>query len=141
MIAVFVLGSIGRRVATRAQRWLLVAIWLAEGALLLWLPFLLPDQSSSSDARVHVFKIIVAALLGGLLSCVWLGWYLAVSLEFNGHYSEAGGAARIEEYKEFIRIRLAKDSLKAYVIGIDKPRPNGKTLKPKLIDVFELTPS
>lgn len=72
------------------------------------------------------------------MSCIWLGWYLAVSLEFNGHYSEAGGAARIEEYKEFMRIRLTKDGLTVYVIGVDKPLTEGKHLKPKIIDVFEL---
>jgi hypothetical protein len=75
------------------------------------------------------------------MSCVWLGWYIAVSLEFNGHYSEAGGAAMIEEYKEFVRIRLTKDSLKAYVIGIDQPLSKGSDLKVKIIDVFELRPS
>lgn len=72
------------------------------------------DAEPSNDAGVHLLKLAVAALLVGLVSCVWLGWYMTVSLEFNGHYSEAGGAARIEEYKEFIRIRLSKDSLTVY---------------------------
>jgi hypothetical protein len=117
---------------------MLLAVWLAQGALLLWLPFALRDSEPSSDARVHVLRLLVAALLGGLMSCIWLGWYLAVSLEFNGHYSEAGGAARIEEYKEFMRIRLTKDGLTAYVIGVDKPLTEGKHLKPKIIDLFEL---
>ena len=120
---------------------MLLAAWLAHGALLLWLPFALPDAEPSSDARVHVLKLVAVAALGLLMSCVWLGWYIAVSLEFNGHYSEAGGAAMIEEYKEFVRIRLTKDSLKAYVIGIDQPLSKGSDLKVKIIDVFELRPS
>lgn len=141
VLAVLVFAVVGNQLARRGLRWLLLMVWLAHGALLLWLPFALRDTDPSSDARVHVLKFVVAALLGGLMSCVWLGWYLAVSLEFNGHYSEAGGAARIEEYKEFIRIRLTEDSLKAYVIGIDKPLSNGPGLKVKIIDVFELRPS
>lgn len=131
-------GVVGNQIARRGLRWLLLAAWLAHGALLLWLPFALRDSEPSSDARVHVLRLVVAALLGGLMSCLWLGWYLAVSLEFNGHYSEAGGAARIEEYKEFMRIRLTKDGLTAYVIGVDKPLTEGKHLKPKIVDVFEL---
>jgi len=138
VFAVIVFAAVGNQTARRGLRWLLLAVWLGHGALLLWLPFALPDPEPSD---LHVLKILVAALLGALMSCVWLGWYLAVSLEFNGHYSEAGGAARIEEYKEFIRIRLAQDSLKAYVIGIDKPLSNGAALKMKIIDVFELRSS
>ena len=141
VLAVLVFAVLGNQLARRGLRWLLLAAWLAHGALLLWLPFALPDAEPSSDARVHVLKLVAVAALGLLMSCVWLGWYIAVSLEFNGHYSEAGGAAMIEEYKEFVRIRLTKDSLKAYVIGIDQPLSKGSDLKVKIIDVFELRPS
>jgi hypothetical protein len=81
----------------------------------------------------------LAGLVGALMSCVWFGWYLAISLGFNGHNNEAGGAARIEDYKEFVRIRLTKNSLTAYVIGVDVPEIKGGQLKPKLIDVFTLS--
>jgi hypothetical protein len=134
-------GLIGKHIARRGRRWLLLGAWLVHGALLLWLPFVLREPSPSSDDRVHALRLVVAALLGGLMSCIWLGWYLAVSLEFNGHYSEAGGAARIEEYKEFMRIRLTKDSLRAYVIGVDRPLSKGADLKVEIVDVFELKPS
>lgn len=80
----------------------------------------------------------LAGMVGALMSCVWFGWYLAISLGFNGHNNEAGGAARIEEYKEFVRIRLTKDSLTAYVIAVDTPKIKGRELQPRLIDVFTL---
>ncbi len=57
----------------------------------------------------------------------------------QGHNNEAGGAARIEEYKEFVRIRLTDKGLTAYVIGIDKPEYDGANLKPRIVDTFELT--
>ena len=141
LVAAAAFELIGKQVARRGRRWLLLAMWLADGGLLLWLPFALPETNPSMSARVHLLKLLVAGLLGGLMSCIWLGWYLAVSLEFNGHYSEAGGAARIEEYKQFIRIRLTKDNLKVYVIGVDQPLTRGADLKARIIDVFELRPS
>jgi hypothetical protein len=140
VLAMLVFAVVGNQLARRGLRWLLLGAWFAHGALVLWLPFALRDAQPSSDADVQVLKLVVAALLGGLMSCVWLGWYMAVSLEFNGHYSDAGGAARIEEFKEFIRIRLTKDSVTAYVIGIDEPLSNGADLKMKIIDVFQLRP-
>jgi hypothetical protein len=84
---------------------------------------------------------IAAGVIGAFMSCVWFGWYLAVALVFNGHNNEVGGAARLEGYKQFMRIRLREDDLTAYVIGFDKAQPDGKDLIPnlRLIDQFTLT--
>lgn len=81
-------------------------------------------------------------------------------MNFNGHNNEVGGAARIENYKQFIRFRLTKNTLTGYVIAIDdvscigQPvlengspkvsnnkvvKKDGSYLKPKLIDVFKLS--
>jgi hypothetical protein len=84
------------------------------------------------------------------MSCLWFGWYLGVCSLFNGHNNEAGGAARIEKFKQFIRFKLTEDGLTGYVIAVDdvsmigEQRDNGewndgRDLKPKLIDVFHLT--
>jgi hypothetical protein len=88
---------------------------------------------------------LLAGLIGAVMSCVWLGWYFAVSLVFDGHANEAGSTARTEDYKHFIRFRLTEDSLTGFVIGIDFPRapqndsePDGSANKPRLIDVFTL---
>ncbi len=110
-------GAIGAVVA--------YVIWRLEPALAIWL---------------------LAGLVGAVMSCVWLGWYFAVSLVFDGHANEAGSTARTEDYKQFIRFRVTKDTLTGFVIGIDFPHApkdkndprNGSTLKPRLIDVFTL---
>ena len=75
------------------------------------------------------------------MSCVLFGWYLAVALAFNGHNNEAGGAARIEGFKEFIRFRLDRNGLTGYVIAIDEPGTAGGKgkLRPKLVDVFRIS--
>jgi len=78
----------------------------------------------------------LASVFGALLSCVWVSWYFAVSLGFNGHNNEAGGAARIERFKQFIRFRLRENDLTGYVIAIDDPQKEGRRLAPRVIDVF-----
>ena len=82
--------------------------------------------------------IALACVFGAFLSCVWVSWYFAVCLGFNGHNNEVGGAARIEHFKQFIRFRLTENDLTGYVIAIDEPKTEGRSLTPKVIDVFRL---
>jgi len=87
-------------------------------------------------------RLVAAFVLGTLFSCIWFGWYLAVSLAFNGHNNEAGGGARSENYRHMLRIALRQNSLTAYVIGIDRPYTDAefKTGKPtfRLVDKFTI---
>jgi hypothetical protein len=88
---------------------------------------------------LQIIPLSLAAVFGAVLSCMWLGWYFGVCLGFNGHNNEVGGASRIEEYKQFMRIRLTPNDLTAYVIAVDHPKKNGIDLEPKIIDVFRLS--
>jgi hypothetical protein len=83
--------------------------------------------------------LALACLFGLAFSCIWVGWYFAVCLRFNGHNNETGGAARIENFKQFIRFRVRENSITGYVIAVDDPMPDGKDLQAKLVDVFHLT--
>jgi hypothetical protein len=114
---------------------LLLALWLAWGIGLMAFAWLhrMPQE-------VDIWSFALALGLGTILSCTWLGWYLAVSLCFDGHNNEAGGGARIDHYKQLIRFRLNRDGLTGYVIAVDKPQADGRELRPKVIDVFELRP-
>jgi hypothetical protein len=93
--------------------------WIAVGLLPL-LAALVMNWGDPAEV-VTLGRIFGAALIGALLSCVWFGWYLAVSLAFNGHNNEAGGGARTEQFRHLVRIKLTRDSLTGYVIGIDEP--------------------
>ena len=147
-----------RWLGVKAVRWncrvCLVAIWLLYGLVMtvpaaLYLFWLADGPPQVRDVFVldvwrGFWVAIVAATVGAFVSCVWFGWYLAVAMIFNGHNNEAGGAARIEGYKQFMRIRLTKNDLTAYVIGFDKERPEGKDLVAgghnlRLVDQFTLT--
>jgi hypothetical protein len=87
---------------------------------------------------ITIVPSLIAGVIGLIMSCIWLGWYLAVSLSFNAHNNEAGGAGRIEEFKEFVRFRLTENEITGYVIAVNKPEEDGSRLEPKLIDVFSL---
>lgn len=92
-----------------------------------------------SDTLNNIGVCVVAGFVGVLSSCVWLGWYFATALAFDGHNNEAGGAARIERFKQFIRFRLTDEGLTGFVVAIDDPEEDGNKLRPRLVDVIHLT--
>lgn len=113
----------------------LLGLWLAWGIGLLGLAL-----GQSEPQPVGTGSFLLALGLGAILSCTWFGWYLAVSLCFDGHNNEAGGGARIEKFKQLIRFRLTGEGLTGYVIAIEEPRTDGSKLDPCVIDVFEVRP-
>jgi hypothetical protein len=130
----------------------LLVLWVTYGLIMLGLPLAFHERTVTAggystflpapdaSAWLVFFAGLAAALgLGFLLSMSWLSWYFAVSLGFQGHNNEVGGAARIEQFKHIVRLRVRRDDLTAYVIAFDEPQVDGATLKPRLIDVFTLT--
>jgi hypothetical protein len=132
----------------------LAILWFIYGAVMLALPWIVYRISGQPAVFYDwtsldvLFPAFIAGLFGAVICCLWTGWYFAVCFAFNGHNNEVGGAARIENYKEFIRFRLTPDTLTGYVIAIDdvsqintadKGRTrDGSDLQPKLIDIFQL---
>ena len=96
------------------------------------------DYRGLTIASILIIGLATAVALGFVLSMAWLSWYFAVSLGFNGHNNEVGGAARVEEFKEIVRIRLRENDLTAFVIAVNQLAVDGSNLKPKLVDVFQL---
>lgn len=85
--------------------------------------------------------LLVGAVVTITASIVHLGWYLAIAAAGGGHSNEVGGAARLIDYKEFIRFRLTPDRLTGYVIACDHPHDDPSALRPYIVDVFELGPA
>ena len=152
LISIFIFRYFGVKLVKQHSGWLAL-LWLVYGLWLLYVPFILPESTSwprVSDLLIRylafpdfpqfslLLTCIVAGLVGLVMTCVSFGWYLAVSLAFNGHNNEAGGAARIERFKGFVRLCVTKDALKVYVIGFEKPEIDGHKLKLKIIDMFQL---
>jgi len=146
-----------------AGRWLLkrnsgaglLIAWILYGTLMLFLPWIVAHAFGQSPVFFDwtgpsgLVPAILAGLAGAVICCLWTGWYFAVCFAFNGHNNEVGGAARIENFKQFIRFRLTRNGITGYVIAVDdvsqintvdaKGRTrDGSDLKPRLIDVFHL---
>lgn len=144
------------------RRLALAILWFVLGGLMLTLPWLTSQPSNISFVNIHshflgvgwfatwgLVPSLLAGFVGAVMSCLWFGWYLGVCSIFNGHNNEVGGAARIEEYKQFIRFRITDQGLTGYVIAVDDVSKigedndqggvyDGRALEPKLIDVFHL---
>lgn len=136
----------------------LTLFWIVFGSVMLGLPWITsrlfglqpPFTSEMWDGWYGLVPSLVAGVAGAVICCLWFGWYLGICFIFNGHNNEVGGAARIEEFKQFIRFRVTEQGLTGYVIAVDNvsmigdPVPgkpggkDGRSLMPKLIDVFHL---
>ena len=103
------------------------------------------------DSRFTIYctiwvSILVVGYIGFLMSRVWLSWYLAVTMLFDGHNNEAGGAARIEGFKHILRIKIervyeeqkVKDKLTVFVIGFDEAKSEMEDFNLILVDKFTL---
>ncbi|MGH8646624.1 MAG: hypothetical protein ACREX4_20065 [Gammaproteobacteria bacterium] len=97
------------------------------------------DELGDPAQLVTGWRILGAGAIGALLSCVWFGWYLAVALAFNGHNNEAGGGARTEQFRHLVRIKLTRNSLTGYVIGIYEPKDFNGSPRFKVVDVFTIS--
>lgn len=120
---------------SRVPRWLLLALWVALGCAVAGAVVLDPVP-----VRTTTQGFLISFVAGAYFTCVWFGWYLAVALAFDAHFNEAGGAARLDRYRHFIRFKLERDRLTGYVIGWDCPSVELERLDAKLVDVFTLTP-
>lgn len=157
LVLLWVLPVLPKYLLARNNRLLLSLLWLAYGWFMLSLPditrmfFPLPAVFTDWTGWWSAIPVLVAGVFGAVFCCLWTGWYFGICFAFNGHNNETGGAARIEEFKEFIRFRLTPEGLTGYVIAIDdvsavgeedkdRRKKDGRDLRPKLIDVFHLTP-
>jgi hypothetical protein len=117
------------------------AICLSVAWVALGLAVLL-SACSGTPFPVNLPRLAGVFFTGALFSCIWFGWYLAVSLAFHGHNNEAGGGARSEQFRHLIRFKLEENRLTGYVIGIDVPVKDFKAQpqpKFRLVDVFTIS--
>ena len=149
--------ALAKHLLAKNNRLLIALLWFVYGAVVLTLPyttrmfFPLPPVFTDLAGWWGLIPALVAGAFGAVFCCLWTGWYFGVCFAFNGHNNEVGGAARIEEFKEFIRFRVTPQGLTGYVIAVDNVSmvgepdtdgriKDGRDLEPKLIDVFHLQP-
>ena len=59
-------------------------------------------------------------VLGGYFASLWVGWYFAICLQWNAHGNEAGGAGRVTDCGEFLRIKLTEDRAEVWAIAVEE---------------------
>jgi hypothetical protein len=145
--------NLGTRAMRRLKPTMLAGLWFVLGIAILAAPFAakywfsmvytipeLIDEYLFTGWMLQVLTLLIVCYLGHRMCRAWFSWYLAVSLAFNGHNNEAGGAARIEDYKQMLRIKLERHQMTVYVIGVDKAETDLAKLEPRIVDQFVLKP-
>jgi hypothetical protein len=103
----------------KTRRIVFLVLWLALAAVFVALPFLLASDARPVPVPVLEFAwphALVAAVTGALFTCLWLGWYLLVSVQWNAHGNEAASVARVARYAAFLRIELTADGAEVWAI-------------------------
>ena len=130
--------------ALRRSKWLGFAtlLWLVFPLQILAIALLADGAHWSLSADTRQVLGLAAAVLGGaIFSCLWLGWYLLVCLQWGWHGNDAGAVARIDDYAEFLRIKLTADTAEVWAIGVDaRENPQGDyPATIRLVDHFTVT--
>jgi hypothetical protein len=122
------------------RRWTFLACMIpVQGAML----FLMKETVEWTAPNGVVFAIGLAAALicGAIFSCLWLGWYFLVCLQWGWHGNEAGSVARVDDYAELLRIKLTEDDAEVWALGVEarEQRDGDYQAKARVIDHFKVT--
>ena len=142
LFAVAIAGGAYRAQCRWSTPWLALGAFVLAGVGSIWLTLM-----AASLRPVSGFAFGTAFLAGGTFACIWFGFYLTVALGFGAHNNEAGGAARVDYYRHFIRFKLEPQRITGFVVGFDRPAVTlaGDTgdaspaLQPRLVERFELS--
>jgi hypothetical protein len=71
---------------------------------------------------------ICVALLGDIVGTFTMAWYLFITVNLHRwltdvpllHFNEAFSSLSVQDYKGILRMRISKDKLEAFFIGVDK---------------------
>lgn len=127
-VVCLVVGGIGTYLALdwvregkwRRWRWLvLLAMIPVQVVTLLALPEVHTWTGSEAEWWLG---LVAAAVAGAIFSCLWLGWYLLVCLQWGWHGNDAGSVARVDDWAEFLRIKLTRESAEVWAIAVSADR-------------------
>jgi hypothetical protein len=74
---------------------------------------------------------------------MYFAWYLAIVGLLDGHNNEVGGASRVTEFRQMLRLRVSEQGVRGYAIAIkqnkdEQPALGHGDLSYELIDVFDV---
>jgi len=135
--------TVGRLLLGRgAPGWVLGVLWVGSWLAAIAIAVVGADGVALAPAGVAQWAVVLGltALVTIAVGCAHLGWYLAFAAAIGAHGNEIGGAARIDDYRQFIRFRLTERGLTGFVIAIDHPSSDPTAIRPYVVDVFEVRP-
>jgi hypothetical protein len=106
------------------------AAHLTAALLISWLGVLVVRRvmahlpgDSGGHLELLVRRLLQTAFVGGVgwfVGCLIMGLYLAISVRlFRRHWNEAYSSLKIEDYKNFLRMKLDASGLTIWAIGMD----------------------
>jgi hypothetical protein len=98
-------------------RWTFLAVMIPVQAAAL---FLMSEtvEWTAPPGIVSAIGLVTALICGAIFSCLWLGWYFLVCLQWGWHGNEAGSVARVDDYAELLRIKLTEHEAEVWGLGV-----------------------
>lgn len=115
----------------RRRRAGLAVMFLALVAGYVAVPIAFHPSEAVLDQSPRPYTLLLVGYFGAYFTCLLIGWYFLLCLQWNGHGNEAGGAARVVDYAEFVRIKLSRDRAEVYVIAVANQAPGGAPPAPR----------
>lgn len=139
------LAAVARWLFERADAWARAAglvVWIVHAVVVIASIVVVTDGVAVAPVGTlqTIMFLLLAGIVGAVVGCFEFGWYLAVAAACNGHNNEAGAAARIDNFRQFIRFRVQPDRITGYVIAIDELGHDLRTVQPRIVDVFTVAP-
>jgi hypothetical protein len=133
----FVLRS-GFMANTLARRVVAVLVFVMVAAFYVLVPhFFVPAAALEQPPVIDATSLVAAPVFGAYFACLWIGWYFFVCLQFNTHGNEAGSAARVVQFAEFLRIKLTDHAAEVWAIAAEDDGAGGA--RARLIDHFTVS--
>lgn len=86
--------------------------------------YIYSDLTGGEIVIINIFRSIFIASFYSIISCTLFGIFLIIQFTFNGkNITEVSSSVDINGYNSFIRMKITKDNIECFVIGLDKSYP------------------
>lgn len=106
---------------THGRRLFALIAFAAVCAWAVGLPIAFTPVERFTDTPLPGWVVLPSFVFGAYFTCLWIGWYFLLCLQWNVHGNEAGTAARVAIFALFLRIKLTADAAEVWAIAPDPP--------------------
>ena len=106
---------------TRSRRLFALVAFAVIVAWAVGLPIALTPVDRFTGSPLPWWVVLLSVGFGAYFTCLWIGWYFLVCLQWNVHGNEAGTASRVAIFAVFLRIKLTADAAEVWAISPEPP--------------------